>query len=107
MFEFVEEALDCITLAVDPGTEREGFDTVRHGADVGPCAPFGHCGAQDIAIISAVGEQDVPGLLSVARSFVNHSRMSLNSGLLFSWRTASRSCALKPLIRRSISNNAS
>lgn len=27
MFEFVEEALDGVALAVNPGAEREGFDT--------------------------------------------------------------------------------
>lgn len=27
VFEFVEEALDGVALAVNPGAEREGFDT--------------------------------------------------------------------------------
>lgn len=62
MFEFTEEALDGVALAIDPSAERESFDAVGHGADVGPCAPFGHCSAQAVAIVGAVGEQDVARL---------------------------------------------
>ena len=61
MFEFVEEPLDSVALPIDPGAEWKCFDAVRHGADVGPCAPRRHFGAQGIAVISAVGEQDVSG----------------------------------------------
>src|SRR6478609_2334173 len=43
----------------------------------------------------------------VSRSRSNQACMSSRSGLLFSWRTARRSSALRPLMARSISNSAS
>lgn len=63
VFEFIEEALNGIALLVDPLAKREGFDAVGHGADVCPCAPFGHRAAQGVTVIGAIGEQDVPGLV--------------------------------------------
>jgi hypothetical protein len=55
VFEFVEEALDGVALAVNPSAEREGFDTVGHGADVGPGAALGDGLAQRVRIAGAVG----------------------------------------------------
>src|SRR3954447_4936541 len=43
----------------------------------------------------------------LSRSRSSQSCMSSSSGLLRSWRTARRSSALRPLMARSISNNAS
>jgi hypothetical protein len=54
VFEFVKEPLHHVALALDPRPERD--------ADVGPCAPLGHCGAKGVTVVGAVGEQDVSRL---------------------------------------------
>jgi hypothetical protein len=41
VFEFVEKPLDYVALSVNPLAEREGFNAVLHGSDVGPCAELG------------------------------------------------------------------
>lgn len=53
------------------------------------------------------GLQDLEGARGASRSLSSQAFMSSNSGLLFFWRTARRSSALRPLTARSISNNAS
>ena len=56
VLELVEEALDQISVAIEPWAEDRHVDPVWHGLDVGPGAPVGHLLAQAIAIVAAVGE---------------------------------------------------
>src|SRR5277367_7052342 len=59
VFELVEEALDQISKAVEVGTERGDVDPTRRGFDVPPCALRGEACAQGVAVITAIGQQDL------------------------------------------------
>src|ERR1051326_4342818 len=59
MLELVEEALDEIAVAIEEGAEGRDVDAPRHGLDVGPRAALGQAGAQSVAVVGAVGEQDL------------------------------------------------
>src|SRR5215204_2573823 len=59
VFELREKALDEIALAVEPRTEGERPLAAPHWSDVHPCAAIGEGLAQPIAVVSAVGEQDL------------------------------------------------
>ena len=59
VFELVEEPLDSVALAVDPGTESRVSDAVRHRADIPPGATVGKRLTQRVAVIGTVREQDV------------------------------------------------
>lgn len=56
MFEFVEEAFDEVSEAIEIGAERRNFDPAGHWLDVGPSAARGEVGAQGVAVVGAVGE---------------------------------------------------
>ena len=62
MFELVEVALDEVALFVEPCAKREAAGSVLLGRDVGPCPSACGKGANGIAVVSAVGEQDRVGL---------------------------------------------
>ena len=59
VFEFVEEALDEVSVAIEEGAEGGLLLASWHGLDVGPCAPRGNLDTQGIGVVGAVGEQDV------------------------------------------------
>ena len=88
MFEFVEEALDGVALAVDPGAEGEGFDPVGHGADIGPCSAPVHLFAQGVAVVSPIGEKDVSRLDGVQHVGGRAPVVSLAFGQLEADRSA-------------------
>jgi hypothetical protein len=39
-FDFVEETLDEVSVSIEEGTEGRHVLAVRHGLNIGPCAPF-------------------------------------------------------------------
>ena len=57
MLEFIEEALDEITLAIEAFVERWQVDPVRHEFDVGACAAFCEVQPQGIGVIGAIGQR--------------------------------------------------
>src|SRR5258705_2303031 len=59
VLELVEEALHEIAEAVEKGAESWPVHAPGHGLDVGPGATLGHARAQRVAVIGAVGEQDL------------------------------------------------
>jgi len=60
VLEFIEEPLDKIAVAVQEPAEGGDALASRHGFDVGPCAARGQIDAQRVAVIGAVGQQDLP-----------------------------------------------
>lgn len=61
MLELVEEALDEVSVAVEEAAEGGDVLAVGHGLDVGPGASTGEILAQGVAVIGAVGQQDLAG----------------------------------------------
>lgn len=61
VFEFIEEALDAIAISIKVGTEGWDVDAPRHRLDVGPDSPVGQLLAKGIAVVSAIGQQDLSG----------------------------------------------
>lgn len=59
VFEFVEEALDEVAASIEEGAEGENDLLVAHGFDAGPGATLGETGAHGVAVIGAVGQQDI------------------------------------------------
>jgi hypothetical protein len=49
VFEFTEEALDAVSVAVQEGAEGRDVLAAGHGFDVCPSAAFGECRAQGVA----------------------------------------------------------
>jgi hypothetical protein len=62
MLQLVEEALGPVSVAVEEGTERRPVAPVRERANVGPGAAGAHCLPECVAVVGAVGKQDLPGL---------------------------------------------
>lgn len=58
VFEFVEEALDQVSLSIDPLAEREAGFSVALWRDDGPGAALIGKAADGISIIGSVGEED-------------------------------------------------
>ena len=58
MFEFVEEALDEVPIAVEERAESWDALAVRHGFDAGPCSARCQGGAHGVAVVGAIGKQD-------------------------------------------------
>ncbi len=79
VFEFVEEALDEVAVSIEKGAERRHRLSVRHRLDVGPGTPCRERGAQRIAVIGRVGEQD----LAVADIIEHVGRALAVMGLAF------------------------
>ena len=67
VFEFVEEAFDAVSEAIEPWIECRDVFAVRHRLDVAPSAALLEADAQFVCVIGAVGEQD----LALAQ-FVQH-----------------------------------
>ena len=61
VFELVEEALDEVAVAVEEGAEGRDVLAVWHRLDVGPGAACGEGLAQGVAVVGAVGQQDLAG----------------------------------------------
>ena len=83
VFEFVEEAFDAVSEAIEPWVECRDVLAVRHRLDVAPSAALLEADAQVVCVIGAVGEQD----LALAQ-FVQHlAGAAPVMGLsLLSWR---------------------
>jgi hypothetical protein len=62
MLNLVEEALDEVSVPIEEGAEGRDVDAVGHGFDVRPSAALGQAFAQRVAVIGAVGEQDLADL---------------------------------------------
>ena len=77
VFEFTEEALDAVSVAVQEGAEGRDVLATGHGFDVCPSAAFGECRAQGVTVIGAIGEQD----LAVAHFIQHISRTPAVMGL--------------------------
>src|SRR5690554_4732663 len=60
LFDFVEEAFDVIALSIKFVIERWEALTRRHQPYIGNDTARGHLGMQRVAIVSAVGEQNLP-----------------------------------------------
>src|SRR3546814_9983156 len=59
IFEFVEETLDDVAITVEKASEGGDVLARRHGLDVGPGASGGEPLAHGVAVVGAVGEQDL------------------------------------------------
>lgn len=59
VLEFVEEALDDVAISIEEAAESGDMNAVRHRLDVRPCAAFVKGLAHPVAVISAVGEQNL------------------------------------------------
>lgn len=59
MFDPVEEAFHEIALPIDPVGKGEAAFAVGLRRDVGPGFPFGRLGADGVAVVAPVGQQDV------------------------------------------------
>ena len=57
VLEFIEEALDEVTVSVEEPAEGGDIDAVRHWLDVGPCAAITKVFSHAVAVIGAVGEK--------------------------------------------------
>lgn len=62
MLKLSKEALDRISVAVEPRPEAWDVHPVRHGLDMGQGAPLRHLRTQGIAVVAPGGEQGVPRL---------------------------------------------
>jgi len=58
MLELVEEALDAVAQPVDGRAERRRVGAMIERADVGIGSPVRDPGAQRVAVVAAIGEQD-------------------------------------------------
>ena len=61
VFDLVEEPLDEVPVSIEEWAERWDVHPVRHRLDVGPGASFIEAGTERIAVVAAVGEQDLAG----------------------------------------------
>src|SRR5262249_20523716 len=59
MLEFAEEALDQIAIAVEEGAEGRDPHATSHGLDVGPCTVAGDVLAEGVAVVGAIGQEDL------------------------------------------------
>src|SRR5262249_15802530 len=59
MLEFAEEALDQIAIAVEEGAEGRDPHATGHRLDVGPSTVTGHVLAQGVAVVGAIGQEDL------------------------------------------------
>ena len=59
MLEFVEEPFDQITPAIEPFVEGRQVHPVRHKSDVGSGATRGKVLTQGVAVVGAVGQQNI------------------------------------------------
>ena len=59
VLELVEEPLDPIAVAIKQAAEGGDGPAVGHGLHVGPCALFGQGAPEPVAVVTAVGEQDL------------------------------------------------
>ena len=59
MFDFVEEALDQVSVSVKIRTESRYVFAVWHGFDIGPCAAFVEALTQLIAVVGAIGQESL------------------------------------------------
>lgn len=59
MFDPVEEPFDEIALPIEPGGKGETALAIGLRRDVGPGFPFDRLGADGVAVIAPVGQQDV------------------------------------------------
>src|SRR3972149_3306702 len=82
VFEFVKEALDEVAVAIKEGAEGRDVLAVRDGVGIGPRAAFGEGLAQGVAIVGAVGEQDVAGSKGVEHILGRAAIVSLAFGEL-------------------------
>src|SRR5690606_28574171 len=57
--ELVEEALNQVAEAVEIGAEGRHVDAARHRLDIGPGATLGQTRSQGVAVIGAVGKQNL------------------------------------------------
>lgn len=58
VLNLVEEALDEVAAFIETWAESRWIDTMVEWSDVGGCALVGDHGAQRIAIVAAIGQQD-------------------------------------------------
>jgi len=61
MFEFAEEALDEVTIAVEEGAEGGDVDPSRHRSDVGPGSLISQGFTQGVTVIGPIGEKRLAG----------------------------------------------
>jgi hypothetical protein len=59
LFEFAEEALDEVAVAIEEGADDGAALAISHRLDVGPDTTLGQLGPERVTIVSAIGEQDV------------------------------------------------
>lgn len=60
LLDLVEEPFDEVALPIDPGREDESPLAVGFGWNVGPGLPLGGFGADGVAVIAFVGQQNGP-----------------------------------------------
>jgi hypothetical protein len=61
MFDLVEEPLDEVAVSIEEGAEGRDVLASRHRLDVRPRTALGQILAEPIAVIGAVGKQDLAG----------------------------------------------
>src|ERR1700730_12594842 len=81
MFDFVEEALDQVSVSVEVRAEDRYIFAVRNGFDVGPCAAFVEASPQLIAVVGAVGQRSLALDESVEHIAAAASVIGLTFGL--------------------------
>ena len=59
MFEFVEEAFDEVSEAIEKSAEGGDVHPVGHWFDVAPCALACEARHQGVAVVTAVGQEDL------------------------------------------------
>lgn len=90
VLELVEEAFDQVAVSMEERAERGDAFAVPHGSDAGPCSACSQCRAHDVAVIGAVGKQDVPFAQAVEHIVGRASIMRLAFGQLDPDRQAER-----------------
>jgi hypothetical protein len=58
-FEFVEEAFDEVAVSVEKAAEGRNVFAVGHRLDIGPDAACREGAAERVAVVGAIGEQDL------------------------------------------------
>ena len=69
VLELAEEAFDEVSVAIEVGAERGNVHTIGHRFDVAPSALFFEPRPQGVAVVAAVGQED----LALAKS-IEHVR---------------------------------